>query len=203
MKFELEPLPYELNALEPHMSARTLDLHYNKHHAGYMRKLKSAIEGTAWADLELSDIVCKIDEVSVFRNAAQCFNHTFFWRCLKPAEMREPLTEGHLKERIDADLGGIEACNRKFAEIASGEFGSGWAWLVVAQNGRLEVLSTSDADNPLTSSAHPLLTLDVWEHAYYLDYQNERGKYIEAYLDYLVNWQFAEQNLDEWNRNRS
>jgi Fe-Mn family superoxide dismutase len=198
MKFELDPLPYEISALEPHMSARTLDFHYNKHHAGYMNKLEKAISGTNAADLPLTEIIRTTDDTGTFRNAAQVYNHTFFWHCMTPPDSREPLSGGSLKQRIDEDLGGLDAFRKEFAEIASGEFGSGWAWLVVNSDGRLEVLSTSDADTPVTTSAHPLLTLDVWEHAYYLDYQNERGQYIESFLDCLVNWRFAQENLDAW-----
>jgi Fe-Mn family superoxide dismutase len=196
MKFEIDPLPYELSALEPYMSAQTLDFHYNKHHAGYMNKLEKAIAGTSAADLDLIELIRETDDTSVFRNAAQVFNHNFFWKCMTPPDSREPLTDGTLKRQIDEDLGSMDDFRKEFSEIASGEFGSGWAWLVVNTDGRLEIISTSDANNPLTGSATPLLTLDVWEHAYYLDYQNERGKYIEAFLEHLVNWRFAQENFD-------
>ena len=198
MKFQLEPLSYEFNALQPYMSATTLDYHYNKHYAGYMRKLKQAIANTKTGGLTLPEIIRTTEDSDVYRNAAQVYNHEFFWRCMAPPDSRSPLTDGRLKERIDADLGGLADFGREFAGIANGEFGSGWAWLVVDSRGKLAVTSTTDADNPLTTSATPLLTLDVWEHAYYLDYQNERDKYIEAFLDHLVDWRFAERNLEAY-----
>lgn len=196
MKFELSPLPYELTALEPYMSARTLDFHYNKHHAGYLSKLESAIRNTPLADLELEEIVRRTDDQSVFQNAAQTWNHTLFWSSMCPPESHEAKPSGTLMQCIERDLGGFDEFRASFAEVASGEFGSGWAWLVADREGKLHVESTSDADNPLRDAEFPILTLDVWEHAYYLDYQNERGKYIEAFLDHLVNWQFAQRNFD-------
>lgn len=190
MKFELPPLPYGYDALEPYLGARTLELHYGKHHQGYMDKLARALEGTTRAEQRLEDIVCD-SEGDVFNNAAQVWNHSFYWRCMSP-DPKPP--SAALKDRIERDIGGIDDFKREFAEVASGEFGSGWAWLVETREGKLAIQSTSDADNPLRHGLRPLTTLDVWEHAYYLDYQNERGKYIEAFLDHLMDWSFVEQN---------
>jgi len=197
MNFELKPLPYEPDALEPHMSARTLDFHYHKHYAGYMQKLKDAIGSGGLARASLTEIIRTTRDTDVFRNAAQVFNHEFFWQSLAPSGSRRQLTDGSLKDRIDRDFGGPDGFREAFKEKASGQFGSGWAWLVVNPDGTLAITSTGDADNPLTTSARPLLTLDVWEHAYYLDYQHDRGKYIEVFLDHLINWRFAGLNLEE------
>lgn len=191
MKFELPPLPYALDALEPHLGAETLQLHYGKHHQSYLDKLERALEGTSRASQTLETLV-RDSEGSVFNNAAQVWNHTFYWRSMTP----ESSAPGRsLTARLDRDLGGLQGFKREFAEIASGEFGSGWAWLVEHADGTLAIQSTHDADNPLRHGWHPLLTLDVWEHAYYLDYRNERGKYIEAFLDHLIDWSFVEANV--------
>ncbi len=192
MKFQLDPLPYEMDALEPHISRRTLNFHYDKHHKGYLQKLEKAIEDTPMTELDLVDIVLDSDG-DVFRNAAQVWNHSFYWKGMTPKGGGKPGKK--LAERLKRDLGGVDSFKQEFAEVASGEFGSGWAWLVENQSGRLSVVSTSDADNPIERGLRPILTLDVWEHAYYLDYQNDRASYIEAYLDHLVNWSFAESNL--------
>lgn len=196
MRFELDPLPYEFSALEPYMSASTLDFHYNKHHAGYLSKLESAIKNTRWAERELEEIVRGVSDTDVFRNASQTWNHTFFWSSMCPPDSHESAPSGSLMTSIDRDLGGLEAFRKSFSSAASGEFGSGWAWLVADSDGSLRVMTTSDADNPMRDSLFPILTLDVWEHAYYLDYQNERGKYIEAFLEHLINWPFAQRNFD-------
>lgn len=196
MKFELKPLPYELTALEPYVSGRTLDVHYNKHHAGYLRKLEKAIADTAWAELTLDEIVCKANETDIFRNAAQTWNHSFYWQSMCAPDAHEATPSGALATQIERDFGGLDQFRQEFSEAASGEFGSGWAWLVADADGSLQVLSTSDADNPMRDSLSPVLTLDVWEHAYYLDYKNERGKYIEAFLDHLINWPFAQRSFD-------
>jgi Fe-Mn family superoxide dismutase len=193
MKFELPPLPYPSDALEPYLGAETLEVHYGKHHQGYMDKLERALEGTSRASLALEDLV-RDSEGDVFNNAAQVWNHTFYWRSMTP---NTHAPSKSLAERLDRDLGGMEAFKREFAEIASGEFGSGWAWLVEQTDGKLAVQSTHDADNPLRHGLRPLLTLDVWEHAYYLDYRNERDKYIEAFLDHLIDWSFAESYMEQ------
>lgn len=192
MKFVLDPLPYAPDALEPHISAKTLDFHYNKHHKGYLGKLEAAIKNDPLGSKSLEELVVST-EGGVFNNAAQVWNHSFYWKSLDPNGGGSP--SGALLERLNADIGGIDKFRSEFAAIAAGQFGSGWAWLVAGDGGKLEILSTKDADNPMRSGKSPLLTLDVWEHAYYLDYQNDRPKYIATYLDELINWKFAEDNL--------
>jgi Fe-Mn family superoxide dismutase len=191
MKFELPPLPYEKAALEPYVSARTLDLHYEKHHRGYLTKLEKAIGGKPEAEKSLVDII-RTSDGKVFNLAAQVWNHTFYWSSMKPGGGGKP--SGDLLAAIDRDLGGFADFKQRFAEAASGEFGSGWAWLIAGANQKLRVVSTHDADDPLRTNATPLLTIDVWEHAYYVDYQNERERYIRAFLDHVVDWEFAEAN---------
>jgi len=192
VNFELPALPYEKNALEPHISARTLDFHYDKHHRGYMTKLKNAIEGKPEADQSLEKLV-QTTEGGVFNNAAQVWNHSFYWNSMAPDGGGKP--EGKLLERIEKDFHSHDDFARQFAEVAKGEFGSGWAWLV-EDGDRLRVLSTHDADNPLRHGMKPLLTIDVWEHAYYLDYQNDRASYVQGVIDHLLNWRFAARNLE-------
>jgi Fe-Mn family superoxide dismutase len=195
MKFELDPLPYRENELAPHIGAETVDLHYHKHHAGYLRKLADEIRGRPIADRPLDEIVkAEKPESSIFRNAAQVWNHTFYWNSLAPKGGGRP--SGKLADQLKRDFGDIDNFKQRYAEAAKGEFGSGWAWLVADQAGRLSVLSTTDANNPMREDYRPLLALDVWEHAYYLDYKNERGRYVEACLDHLLNWQFAESNYE-------
>jgi len=192
VNFELPALPYEKNALEPHISARTLDFHYDKHHRGYMTKLKNAIEGKPEADKSLEQLV-QTAEGGVFNNAAQVWNHTFYWNSMAPDGGGKP--EGKLLERIEKDFHSHEDFAQQFAEVAKGEFGSGWAWLV-EDGDRLRVLSTHDADNPLRHGMKPLLTIDVWEHAYYLDFQNDRASYVQGVIDHLLDWRFAARNLE-------
>ena len=194
MKFELDPLPYALDELEPHISGDTVDTHYNKHHRGYLKKLAEQIEGKALGDLPLDEILRhdRID-TEIFRNAAQVWNHTFYWNSLAPDGGGKP--DGTIAGLLERDFGGVDEFKQAFAEAALSEFGSGWAWLVSDWSGRLRVTSTSDADNPMLKDYTPLLVLDVWEHAYYLDYRNERAKYVQACLDHLLNWQFAESNI--------
>lgn len=194
MKFEIDPLPYAKDALAPHVSARTLDFHYETHHKGYLEKLRKQIEGKPEADRELEDLI-RTSEGNLFNNAAQVWNHSFYWRSMKPDGGGKP--DGALLQALESGFGSFDRFKQRFAEAANGEFGSGWAWLVLDRSGRLRVLSSSDAENPLQQDQKPLLTLDVWEHAYYLDYQNERDGYVEGFLDHLVNWEFAEQNLRE------
>ncbi len=193
MKFELDPLPYALDALEPHISARTLDFHYNKHHRGYMSKLESALEGKPAAEKSLEEIMLD-SSGSLFNNAAQVWNHTFYWNSMSPDGGAEP--SAAMAELLERHFGGLSAFKQEFASVATGEFGSGWAWLVKTAEGTLEILSTHDAENPLRRNLTPLLTLDVWEHAYYLDYQNDRSQYVAAFLDHLIDWSFAEANLE-------
>lgn len=192
MKFEILPLPYPKDALEPHLSAETLELHYEKHHKGYLDKLKKQIEGKPEAEQTLEELICASDG-SVFNNAAQVWNHSFYWMSLKPDGGGKPGRS--LLSIIESSFGSLESFRTRFAEAANGEFGSGWAWLVQDAAGRLSVRSSSDAENPLRRNLVPLLTLDVWEHAYYIDYRNERARYVETFLDHLLNWDFVAANL--------
>ncbi|HOV73053.1 MAG TPA: superoxide dismutase [Candidatus Hydrogenedentes bacterium] len=194
----LPPLPYPDDALEPVISAQTLAFHYGKHHKGYLDNLNKLIAGTPRADLSLEQIIAetagKPDETSIFNNAAQIWNHTLFWKSLSPKGGGEPPSA--LKQRIDASFGSVDACKKAWAEAAMTQFGSGWAWLVRQQDGRMAVMKTSNADTPLTQGAKPLLVIDVWEHAYYLDYQNRRADFVAAVLDKLINWEFAAAQIE-------
>lgn len=196
--FTLPPLPYADNALEPVISAHTLGFHYGKHHRGYVDNLNKLVVGTTFAGQSLEQIVAatsgKADQVAIYNNAAQTWNHTFYWRSLKPAGGGEPPEA--LKARIVASFGSVDACRKELAAAAAGQFGSGWAWLV-EDGGKLAVVKTGNADSPLTKGQKPLLTIDVWEHAYYLDYQNRRADYVSALIDKLLNWEFALGNLDK------
>jgi Fe-Mn family superoxide dismutase len=191
----LPPLPYPDNALDPVISANTLSFHYGKHHKAYVDNLNKLIAGTELADLSLEEIIAstagKADKIGVFNNAAQIWNHTFYWNSLSPKGGGEPPSA--LKQKIEASFGSVEACKKELATAATTQFGSGWAWL--AQNGdKLQVVKTGNAELPLTKGIKPLLTIDVWEHAYYLDYQNRRPDYVNAVLDKLINWGFAADN---------
>jgi Fe-Mn family superoxide dismutase len=192
MRFELPPLPYEKSALEPHISARTLEFHYEKHHRGYLDKLKKAIGDTPRAEMSLVQII-RESEGDVFNLAAQVWNHSFYWDSMRPGGGGEPT--GELASAIERDFGDYATFAKQFAAAANGEFGSGWGWLVLSRQGTLAVINSSDAENPLQSGQTPLLTVDVWEHAYYLDYQNERDKYVSGFVDHLINWDFAERNF--------
>jgi Fe-Mn family superoxide dismutase len=193
MKFELTPLPWDPGALEPYLSAHTIDVHYNRHHRGYLEKLEKAIGDSELADLDLIEIIRRTDG-STFNWAAQVWNHDFYWQSMRPRGGGNPT--GALAEALVASFGSIDHFRKEFAKAAESEFGSGWAWLVQHPGGDLRVVSTDDAENPVQDGRlTPLLTIDVWEHAYYLDYENERGKYIDAFLTHLVNWQFAQDNL--------
>ena len=196
MTIVLPDLPYALDALAPHISADTLGYHYGKHHAGYVDKLNGFIAGTAFADQSLEDIVQaaanKAENLAIFNNAAQIWNHTFYWHCMTPNGGGAP--NGDLAERMAADLDGYDGFREAFTAAAGGHFGSGWAWLVL-DNGKLRVVSTANADLPMAHGQTALLTCDVWEHAYYLDYQNRRPDYVEAFLDHLVNWDYAAAQL--------
>ena len=192
----LPALPYPQNALEPVISANTLGFHYGKHHKTYVDQLNKLIVGTEFADMPLEQIVKttsrQADRAAIFHNAAQAWNHSFYWRSLRPKGGGEP--PATLKRQIESSFGSVDACKKELSTAAVGEFGSGWAWLV--QDGeKLKVVKTDNADTPLTQSSKPLLTIDVWEHAYYLDYQNRRVDHVNAVLDKLVNWEFASENL--------
>jgi Fe-Mn family superoxide dismutase len=190
MAFELPALPYEKTALEPHISAETLEYHYGKHHNTYVGKLNDLVEGTDFAGKDLVEII-KTSSGGVFNNAAQVWNHTFYWNCLSPNGGGEPT--GELAEAINKSFGSVEKFKEEFTNTAIGTFGSGWAWLVKKADGSLGLASTIGAGNPLTSGDKPLLTCDVWEHAYYIDYRNARPKYIEAFWK-LVNWDYVAKN---------
>jgi len=187
MSFTLPDLPYEKNALEPHISAETLEYHYGKHHKTYVDKLNGMVEGTADADKSLEDII-RSASGGLFNNAAQVWNHTFYWNCLSPNGGGDP--SGALADAITRDFGSADNFREKFSESAVGNFGSGWTWLVRNSDGSLAIVNTDDAETPLTGNAKPLLTCDVWEHAYYIDYRNARPKYVEAFWK-LVNWDFV------------
>lgn len=194
----LPPLPYDKTALEPFVSARTLEFHYGKHHQGYVNKVNRFIKGTRYQDMVLPDIIRETygleHKKAIYNNAAQVFNHTFYWNSMKKGGGGRP--SGTIAHAINKSFGGYEDFAIRFKNAAISQFGSGWAWLV--QDGRqLKVIQTANADNPLVLGMTPLLTLDVWEHAYYLDYQNKRGDYIETWLDHLVNWEFAEKNYEK------
>ena len=192
MAFELPALPYAQDALAPHMSAETFSFHYGKHHQAYVTNLNKLIEGTDLASKSLEDVV-KSSEGGVFNNAAQVWNHTFFWHSMKPNGGGAPT--GAIADKITADFGSYDAFKDAFAAAGATQFGSGWAWLVLV-GGKLEVRKTPNAETPLTEDGvTPILTMDVWEHAYYLDHQNARPAYINTFLDHLVNWDFANENL--------
>lgn len=191
MAFELPALPYEKNALEPHISAETLEFHYGKHHATYVAKLNGLVEGTDLAEKSLEEIV-KTSTGGVFNNAAQIWNHTFYWNCLSPNGGGEPT--GAVADAINAKFGSFEAFKAAFTESAINNFGSSWTWLVKNADGSLDIVNTSNAGCPLTSDQTPLLTVDLWEHAYYIDYRNARPNYMNAFWA-LVNWDFVAKNL--------
>jgi superoxide dismutase, Fe-Mn family len=196
MAFTLPDLPYAATALEPYMSANTFSFHHDKHHAAYVTNLNNLIKDTELADKSLEEIIKATFKDSakagVFNNAAQVWNHTFFWHSMKPGGGGAP--NGELADKINADFGSFDKFKEDFKTAAATQFGSGWAWLVL-DNGTLKVTKTPNAENPLANGQTALLTLDVWEHAYYLDYQNKRPDFIATYLDHLVNWDFAAQNL--------
>ncbi|MEW6742645.1 MAG: Fe-Mn family superoxide dismutase [Planctomycetota bacterium] len=191
MTHELPPLPYAKNALEPHISAETLDYHYGKHHQAYVTNLNKLIPGTEFEELALEEIV-KRSSGPIFNNAAQVWNHTFYWQCLGPHAGGEPT--GPVADAIKSVFSSFANFKEKFTNAAVTTFGSGWAWLVKDKSGRLDIVSTSNAATPLTEGKKPLLTCDVWEHAYYIDYRNARPKYVDAFWN-LVNWKFLAKNL--------
>jgi len=190
---ELPELPYPSNALEPHISAETLRYHHGKHHASYVEKLNNLIEGTEFETAPLETIIKKASG-GVFNNAAQVWNHTFYWNCLSPDGGGNP--GGQLAAAIDKAFGSFADFKDRFSEAAAGNFGSGWTWLVKNPDGTLEIVNTANAGNPMTDDKQPLLTCDVWEHAYYIDYRNARPKYIQAFW-HLVNWDFVAQALGQ------
>jgi Fe-Mn family superoxide dismutase len=192
MAFELPPLPYAIDALAPKgISQETLEYHYGKHHQAYVTNLNKAIEGTDDEKKTLEEIILS-SEGPKFNNSAQVWNHTFYWNCMSPTGGGKP--SGDLAGRIDADLGSFDDFKSKFADAATTQFGSGWAWLV-EDGGKLDVVKTANADLPLKHGQKALLTIDVWEHAYYIDFRNARPNYISNYIDNLINWDFVAANL--------
>ena len=194
--FALPPLPFAENALEPFISARTLSFHYGKHHKTYVDNLNKFTAGTDLAALPLEEVIKKtsgvLEKAAVFNNAAQVWNHSFFWKSLKPAGGGQP--DAKLLARLEKDFGSFDAFKKTFVETGLAQFGSGWVWLV-SENGALKVVKTSNADTPLVHDQKPVLTCDVWEHAYYLDYQNRRKDFVEAFVEHLANWDFAAAQL--------
>ncbi|MFH1417602.1 MAG: superoxide dismutase [Planctomycetota bacterium] len=192
MSFTLPQLPYDRNALEPHISAETLEFHHGKHHNAYVTNLNKLIAGTPYEDKPLEDIIAS-SEGGVFNNAAQVWNHTFYWNSLKPGGGGEPT--GTLGDAISRDFGSFAKFKEAFANAGATQFGSGWAWLVL-EGGKLHVTQTANADLPMKHGQTALLTIDVWEHAYYVDYRNARPKYIDAVITNLLNWDFAAKNFE-------
>jgi superoxide dismutase, Fe-Mn family len=196
MAFELPPLPYPDTALEPYYSAKTFSFHYGKHHKAYVDNLNKLLPGSPYENSSLEEIVKATagdqPKAGFFNNAAQVWNHTFFWNCMKPDGGGRPA--GPLAERIDASFGSYEKFADPFKAAAVGRFGSGWGWLI-SEMGDLKIISTPNAENPMSLGKVALLMVDVWEHAYYLDYQNRRPDFVQAFLDHLVNWDFVSQNL--------
>lgn len=191
MAHELPPLPYPKDALAPHISAETLDFHYGKHHQTYVTNLNNLIKGTEHENASLEEIIMS-SSGGLFNNAAQVWNHTFYWNCLSPNGGGEPT--GALADAINQTFGSFQEFKEKFSQTAITTFGSGWGWLVKNQSGVLELVSTSNAGTPMTNGQTAILTCDVWEHAYYVDYRNARPKYVEAFWN-LVNWEFASNNF--------
>jgi len=194
----LPPLPYAENALEPIITAKTMSFHYGKHHKAYVDNLNKLIAGTEYAALSLEKIITstagKPEKAAIFNNAAQNWNHTFYWKSMSPKGGGEP--PAALKSKIEAAFGSVDACKKELASMAVSQFGSGWAWLVL-EGDKLKVVKTANADMPMSMGLKPLLVIDVWEHAYYLDYQNRRADYVNIVLDKLINWEFALQNASE------
>jgi superoxide dismutase, Fe-Mn family len=196
MAFELNPLPYSKDALAPYMSAETLDLHHDKHHRAYVDTLNKLVAGAALADRSLEEIIRATAKdaakTQIFNNAAQAWNHEFFWHSMRPNGGGKPSSE--LETRLDHGFGGTDKFREAFAKAANTQFGSGWAWLTL-DRGKLRVIKTPNADNPIAHHQVPLCACDVWEHAYYLDYQNRRADFVAAFLDHLIDWEFVARNL--------
>jgi len=192
----LPPLPYAESALDPAISANAIGFHHGKHHKGYVDTLNKLLAGTEFANRSLEKLIAttvgKSDKAAIFNNAAQTWNHTFYWRSLRPKGDGEP--PAALKQRIEASFGTLDACKKELTTAATTQFGTGWAWLVLDAD-KLKVVKTANAETPLTAGARPLVAIDGWEHAYYLDYQNRRADYVSAVLDKLINWGFAADNL--------
>ena len=192
MEHTLPPLPYAKDALQPHISAETLEYHYGKHHQTYVTNLNNLIKGTEFENLSLEEIVKK-SSGGIFNNSAQVWNHTFYWNCMAPGAGGEPT--GAIADAINKKWGGFAAFKEAFNKSAVGNFGSGWTWLVKKADGSVDIVNTGAAGTPLTTADKAVLTVDVWEHAYYIDYRNLRPKFVETFLDKLVNWDFAAKNF--------
>lgn len=190
MAFELPTLPYAKNALEPYLSQETIEYHYGKHHQAYVNKLNTLISGSKFENTSLEEIIMNADG-SLFNNAAQVWNHTFYWNSMRPKENQQP--SQYLMDKISKAFGSLELFKKQFTEAAMGQFGSGWAWLVKNKDGKLNIVKTSNANNPMTDGYKPLLTCDVWEHAYYIDTRNDRNQYVNNFWN-VTNWEFVEQN---------
>ena len=193
MKHELPQLPYDLGELAPFVSEEQMDYHYNKHHAAYFTKLNGLIDGKPEADMGLKDLVIK-SQGGIFNNAAQAWNHTFFWSCMSPSGGGKP--QGDLLKAIERDFGSLEKFKEQLSSSAATLFGSGWAWLAADKSGKLEIMPLSNADTPLKHGKDPILTLDVWEHAYYIDYRNRRPDFIEKFWD-VIHWDFVDKCFKE------
>lgn len=193
---QLPDLPYPKNALEPHLSARTLEFHHDKHHAAYVNKGNELLQGSGLENESIESIIKKTygdsSKIGIFNNVAQVWNHTFFWHCMKPGGGGRP--SGRIAERIGADFGGFDKFAEELKAAGIAQFGSGWAWLVES-DGKLSVMKTPNAENPLHQNKKPLLTVDVWEHAYYLDFQNRRPDFLATFIEKLINWDFVNANL--------
>lgn len=195
MTIQLPDLPYAKSALEPYITSNTLDYHHGKHHQAYVTNLNKLIDNTDYATLSLDDIIVKSgkeEKSSIFNNAAQVWNHTFYWHCMKTQGGGQPT--GAIAQHINDSFGSYQTFYDQFCDAGLTQFGSGWAWLVL-DNGQLKITKTGNADTPMVKGQKAILTCDVWEHAYYLDYQNKRADYIKVFLDHLVNWDFANKNL--------
>ena len=196
MSIILPNLPYEMKDLEPHISAKTLEFHHGKHHNAYVTNLNKLIEGTDLANSSLDEIIVKTKgdagKAGIFNNSAQVWNHSFYWNCMTPNGGGQP--EGKLLETINSSFGSFDKFVEEFKNAAATQFGSGWAWLI-SDNGKLKIEKTANADTPIAHGKKPLLTIDVWEHAYYLDYQNRRPDYISTFISKLINWRFVSSNL--------
>ncbi len=193
MAFELPKLPYEMDALAPYISKETIEYHYGKHHRGYVNKLNELTKDSEYADMSLEEVIKKSKNGPIFNNAAQVWNHTFYWNCMTPNASHEPGSK--LAEAITKTFGSLEEFKKQFNQAATGQFGSGWAWLAKNSEGKLEIFSTSNAGTPMTDNKQAILTCDVWEHAYYLDTRNDRAKYVENFWQ-VANWDFANERFE-------
>jgi len=193
---EVPPLPYAENALEPYTSARTMSFHYGKHHKAYAEKLRALVKGTPLADKSVEEVIrltaAKAGQAEIFNNAAQFWNHSFFWKCMRPDGGGKPA--GKLAQMIDQSFGDFESFKKQFISAAVAQFGSGWTWLVL-DGEKVKIMPAANADNPMAHGLKAILTVDVWEHAYYLDYENRRKDFVTAWLEHLINWDFAAQEV--------